>query len=224
MIKQILGEQQGLILATEKDRVFISPVKKNKIVLTAKNVTEYDMQLFVSFEPPHGVGCASKEFDFFVPAQGGSKTELNLQSSDGARIFFASTIAELTVKDRVLEWQNSYEIPFLCENVFKCAEKCDFSACEEFSVSSKGVIYLCKGEYAMIAAASDREYEVGLEIKSGACPKVTSEGKECGGVITLQKGITRICFYAPDDTSFYFKDLQSEKLVCLNTVNPKYFM
>ena len=224
MIKQILGEERGLILSTEKKDVFISPAKKNKMVLNAKNTTEYDMQLFMSFMPSSGTGCPTSEFDFFVPAEGASKTEISVETGSEARMYFGYTVAELTVRDRVLEWQNTYEIPMFFENVFKCSEKCGFCASDEMAVSNGGVIYLCKGEYAMMLAASEDERDIGIGLKSGACPKILADEKPCKDIFTLNKGLTRLCFYAEDDTAFYFKDLQSDKLICLNTVNPKYFI
>ena len=85
MIKLILGGDNGLILETQKKDIYLCPAKKNKIQLKAVNDTEYDMHLYMSFEPSAGTGYAPCEFDFFVPAQGNSVKEIPIEVSGDSR-------------------------------------------------------------------------------------------------------------------------------------------
>ena len=133
-------------------------------------------------------------------------------------------IAELRVRDRVLEWENTYEIPLMCENIFKCSEKPDFAADGDMCCSSKGVIYLSEGEYAMLLAASSEEKDICICVTDGGVPETTVNGEKSDMKFTLKEGLNRLCFYAKEDTAFYLTEDVSERTICLNTVNPKYFI
>ena len=87
MIKQIFGEDNGLLLQLESDNVFLYPSKKSKPRFFAQNSTEYDMHLFVSFDTSCGITMDKKEMDVFVPALGNTAFVLPVSVSEDDKMF-----------------------------------------------------------------------------------------------------------------------------------------
>ncbi len=225
MVKRIYGDDCGLELVIEQGEIFLCPSKKNKIQLFAKNITEYDMHLFFSFQMTGKVAMEKKEFDMFVPAQGNTCHTLVLSLSTEEKMYTGESVLEFLVKDRVLEWTCGYEIPIFTENVFKCCEKIDYSQSSQMLFSDKGVIYIGKGEYAVMEAASLEESDVSVESTEGNDIRVYAEKELCrDGRVHLKEGLNRLCITAEKESRVIIKDEMSGKTVCLNTVNPKYFL
>ncbi|MBP3579983.1 MAG: hypothetical protein J6K12_01915 [Clostridia bacterium] len=225
MVKRIYGDDCGLELIIEEDEIFLCPSKKNKIELLAKNDTEYDMHLFFCFHMTGNVAMDKKEFDVFVPAQGNTCHTLVLSLSSEEKMYTGESVLEFLVKDRVLEWTCGYEIQVFTENVFKCCEKIDYSQNPQMLFSDKGVIYIDKGEYAVMEVANLLECDVTLESIEGNDIKVYVEKELCrNGRVHLKEGLNRLCITAEKESRVVIKDELSGKKVCLNTVNPKYFL
>ena len=225
MIKRILGEDNGLMLEIRQTPVYLCPSRKNKITIFAANSTEYDMHLYLSFKLPMCIGTEKKETDFFVPAEGNSSLELTLTVSGDEKMYIGQSYLELAVKDRTLEWVQLYELELYIENVFKCASGKDFMPCTDMLFSRSGIIYLDKNECAMLEIASENDLDLSISALEGTAPRIFTDTEECvDGRLVLKKGLTRLCIQSNDTSSIVIKDQASEKVLCLNTINPKYFL
>lgn len=224
MIKRIFGEDNGLILRLEKENVFLYPAKKSKIMVWAKNITEYDMHLYLSFSDLPALVIDKKEMDVIVPAEGETRFELPIFVKSDERMFVGESILEFSVTDRVLEWTSGYEVALFTENAFKCFHKCDFSACDEMFFSHKGEIYVGEKEFVMLEVACLSEQNVIVEAQCSEKLKIFHESKCVDGKIPLSSGLNRICLTSQCDQKVAFKDELSEKVLCLNTINPKYYL
>lgn len=224
MIKRIFGEDNGLILRLEKENVFLYPAKKSKIIVSAKNITEYDMHLFLSLGDVPALVINKKEMDVIVPAEGETCFELPIFVKGDERMFVGESILEFSVTDRVLEWTSGYEVALFTENVFKCSNKCDFSACDEMFFSHKGEIYIGEKEFVMLEVACLWEQSVIVEAQCSEKLKIFHESQCVDGKILLISGLNRICLSSGCGQKVAFKDEISEKVLCLNTINPKYYL
>lgn len=224
MLKRILGEDNGLSLSLNVTPVYLCPSKKTKVEITACNTTEYDMHLFLSFGTVSGVTLKNSEPDFFVPAEGKSVFTLEMSVSENEKMYIGSSVLDFTVCDRVLEWKQEYEMSIFSENVFKCCDgKNDFSPDEQMLLSRGGVIYLSKDENACIEAACTEKNTVLLEGKGSA--EVYLNGNVCkNGTLNLESGLNKICISSKSDGAFWFVQSENEKVISLNTINPRFFL
>ncbi len=226
MLKCILGEQHGLTMTVKDSPVYLCPSKTTKILISAQNATEYDMHLFLSFSPCGGVSLSNTEPDFFVPAQGTSLLTLDLHISDSQKMYIGKSLLEFKVSDRVLEWQQQYELEFFTENVFKCCDRVnDFAPDEDVLFSRKGLIYLSKGENACIQCALAENENYILQGDGTSDAEFFVNSSLCsGGILSLKQGLNKICISCKKDGCFMFAEVTNEKTTCLNTINPKFFL
>lgn len=226
MLKRILGKEHGLKLSLVNTPVYLCPSKKTKIEITAQNTTEYDMHLFLSFSAPVGVKLGNSEPDFFVPAEGKSTFVLEVKCDENAKIYMGTSIIEFKAADRVLEWQQEYELEIFTENVFKCCSRPnDFSADDEMLYSSHGRLYLTKAENACLQCACTDNEQFVLQGEKSARADVYVNGQLCeSSAVFLEKGLNKICISCKEDGCFWFAHRDNEKEACLNTINPKYFL
>jgi len=224
MLKRILGDDNGLSLSLNKSPVYLCPSKKSVIEITANNTTEYDMHLFLSFGAVSGVTLQNSEPDFFIPAQGKSVFTLMLSVSENEKLYMGTSILDFKVTDRVLEWQQEYELCFFTENGFtRCDGENDYSPDEQMLFSRQGIIYLSENENACLQAACTEEKTFLFQYDGTA--ELYVNGNLCqNDKFTLQSGLNKICISCKNDGAFWFAEIESEKKTCLNTINPKFFL
>ena len=225
MIKKIFGDDNGLELSVMEKDIYLYAGKKSKIKIHAKNSTEYDMHLYLSFGELAGAVMDKKEADVFVPAEGETFFDFPLTLSSGERMYIGCLVSEFSVTDRVLEWTSGYELVLFCENVFRCADKCDFSPSDEMFFSDKGWIFIGEKEYVMLETACVADTQAVIEAEVPEKLSVFLDGSECDGEkILLKGGLNKICLVSQCEQKVAFKDEVSDKVLCLNTVNPKCFL
>lgn len=225
MIKKIYGEDNGLILKTEENRIFLRPSKKRTLTVYSENRTEYDMHLYVSFTCPLGLKIEKKELDVFVPAEGNSRFEIPLFVSDDEKIFIGCSALEFSVTDRALEWTCGYEITLFTENTFACGVPFDFSPRAEMLFSHNGEIFMDKNEAVLLEVASFDDENITAEVVDGEKPQLFVNKMLTDDVISLKKGCTRLCIRSGSSgCRIAFRRHESNEKICLNTINPKYFL
>ena len=225
MIKRIFGEDNGLELSVSEKEIYLYPGKKSRLKIHAKNSTEYDMHLFLSFGELVGAVMDKRETDVFVPAQGETYFDFPLTLKSDERMYMGCLVSEFSVTDRVLEWTSGYELVMFSENVFKCGERGDFSANDEMLFSDKGRIFIGENECVMLEAACVSDTEVIFESQVPEKISLYLDGnrQECENIL-LKGGLNKICIESLCEQQIAFKDIYSDKVICLNTVNPKYYL
>ncbi len=230
MLKQILGEKTGLVLEVKPQRPVLCTGKSVKAELCALNSTEYDMCLDLSLNMPYGVSADKKETDIVVAAQGKTVFYLSFSLPKDGKMFFGEGIIEIKVRDRVLEWENVYELEFACEMAFKCGEKNDFSATEQMLVTDNMKVWLDDNENCCFQIAIEKKMAVTLAFDEKTGFEVWLNGEKIVASdyncieLTLEEGLNKLCIAAQKGGYFWFCTSDGGERISLNTVNPKYFM
>ena len=229
MIKQILGDGNGLLLETRQEKIFLAPSRKKVITVYGKNTTEYDMKLYLSLSLPFCIKSSLGEFDFTIPAEGNSRFDIDFSLSDDSKLFMGEAVCELKVCDRVLEWENVYEIPLMCEMAYSEKNSVSFSAESDSSFSSKGAFWLDGKNNAL--------FEIPLQEKKSVL-LVSDEGDEFDAILdgialkskdgrlslNLNEGLNKLAVFSENEQAICVLDSSSEEPTCLNTLNPKFFI
>lgn len=229
MIKQILGNDNGLSFEKSEENIFLTPSKTKTVTIYGKNTTEYDMQLYISLSLPFGIKSSLKEFDFSVPAEGNSRFELDFSLSDDNKIFMGEAVCEIKVCDRVLEWESVYEIPLMCEMAYCYNEKALFSPDSAPMYTSKGGLWLDGINAALFEIPLQEAKNVIVSSDEGENFCVNLDGNNIHSskgilFLTLKNRLNKLFIRSDKEQAISFLDTSSEETVCLNTVNPKYFI